>query len=111
MLLFEHSIPFTVVQPTSLKKFVLGKGSGAKDLIMMHVFRQWGYISKTNDEGDAFGLAKIAQCIGGDNTHPLDSEQKAALDEISMTKKEKAARKKQIKLDKAAKKAAREAKR
>jgi Holliday junction resolvasome RuvABC endonuclease subunit len=102
MLLFEHSIPFIVVQPTSLKMFILGKGAGSKESIMMLVYKQWGFTSSINDEADAYGLAKIAQALNDEGSVKLDAKQQKALSEIAMSKKDKTARKKQEKLEKAA---------
>lgn len=48
------------VAPTSLKKFVLGKGVGKKEQVMMQVFKRWGYEAKTNNLADAYALAQIA---------------------------------------------------
>ena len=46
--------------PTALKKFVLGKGVGDKDQILLHVFKRWGHSAKDGNTADAYGLA----CIG-----------------------------------------------
>ena len=40
--LYDSGLPFLVVAPTSLKKFVLGKGTGEKDLILMEVYKKYG---------------------------------------------------------------------
>lgn len=45
---------------TELKKFVIGKGNGSKDQVMMWVLHRWGHMSKDNNTADAFGLA----CMG-----------------------------------------------
>jgi Holliday junction resolvasome RuvABC endonuclease subunit len=53
--------PF-VVAPTSLKKYVAGKGAGvSKSQMMLQVYKKWG-VEYTDDNGaDSYGLAKIAQ--------------------------------------------------
>ncbi len=43
-----------------VKKFVLGKGVGPKDQIMMFVLKRWGHTSKDNNTADAYALA----CMG-----------------------------------------------
>lgn len=57
-----HVDEFSWLDPraTELKKFVTGKGSGAKDQIQMMVLHNWGHLSKSNNTADAYGLA----CIG-----------------------------------------------
>ena len=44
----------------SLKKFVLGKGQGKKDQMLLQVFKRWGHEAKDDNTADAYGLA----CIG-----------------------------------------------
>lgn len=58
--LWEDAVPFIDVPPTTLKKFVTGKGNCEKNLILREVFRKWGYAAEGDDEADAFALAKLA---------------------------------------------------
>lgn len=53
------------VAPASLKKFILGKGVGKKEQVMMQVFKKWGYEAKTNNLADAYVLAHIAAAVHG----------------------------------------------
>lgn len=53
------------VAPTTLKKFVLGKGNGEKELMMQQVLKRWGFEASNNDEADAYGLSRMAMCIAG----------------------------------------------
>jgi crossover junction endodeoxyribonuclease RuvC len=46
--------------PTQLKLFVLGKGAGEKEQVMLQVYKRWGHEAVNNDEADAYVLA----CIG-----------------------------------------------
>jgi crossover junction endodeoxyribonuclease RuvC len=50
-------IPTFTFSPTSLKKFVLGSGTGKKNQMLMAVFKQWGFEAPTDDIADAYGLA------------------------------------------------------
>lgn len=63
LMLWEQKIPFHIVSPTSLKKYVLGKGVGDKDMVIMNVYKRWGFEADTSDEADAYVLAKIASSI------------------------------------------------
>lgn len=63
LLLWEQGKIFHIVSPTSLKKFILGKGVGDKDMVIMNVFKRWGFEAKTSDEADALVLAMIAREI------------------------------------------------
>ncbi|HRZ18528.1 MAG TPA: hypothetical protein P5136_00485 [Methanofastidiosum sp.] len=48
------------VAPNQLKKYVIGHGSGGKDLIMLDVFKNFGVEIRQNDEADAYVVARIA---------------------------------------------------
>lgn len=64
-LLWQEGIPFLDVSPTSLKKFLTGKGNAPKDVMMMHVFKKFGYTSKSNDVADAIALGMFGLCAAG----------------------------------------------
>jgi len=53
----------TIVTPTQVKKFCLGKGAGAKDLMLKGVLQRWGADFSTSDEADAYTLAQIGRHI------------------------------------------------
>jgi Holliday junction resolvasome RuvABC endonuclease subunit len=49
-----------VVPPTSVKKFITGKGSGKKELVLKEVYRRFGFDTDNNNIADAFVLCLIA---------------------------------------------------
>ena len=49
-----------IVAPTSVKKFVLGKGQAEKNKMMLGIYKKWGKEFKNDDEADSFAIAKIA---------------------------------------------------
>lgn len=55
--LWQEDFAFEDVAPNKLKKFVTGSGCAGKDLVMMNIFKRWGYEAKTNNIADAYGLA------------------------------------------------------
>lgn len=55
--------PYLDVSPTSLKKFVTGKGNAKKDLVMKEIYKRWGTEFDTTDEADAFGLAMVGVAV------------------------------------------------
>lgn len=61
--LVNQNIKFVVVAPSTLKKFVTGKGSGPKDVMMLETFKRWGVTLVDNNICDAYGLAKIGEAI------------------------------------------------
>lgn len=65
--LWQEGIPYIDVAPTSLKAFVAGKGNAKKDLMVLEVFKKWGFSSPTNDIADAIGLGMFGLCCMGDS--------------------------------------------
>ena len=64
--LFNANIPFVIIAPSSLKKFVTGKGNCGKDIMMLETYKRWG-VSITNDNiADAYCLAKVAEALIND---------------------------------------------
>lgn len=66
--LWERSIPTVIVSPTALKKFVTGKGSAEKSLMLREVFRRWNITANNDNEADAYGLYRISLCLLGEET-------------------------------------------
>lgn len=63
MALHTANVKYITVAPTMLKKFVTGRGIAPKEVMMMETFKRWGFEAKTNNEADAFGLAKIGMMM------------------------------------------------
>lgn len=57
--IWELGCNLIVVPPTTLKKFLTGKGSGDKNIVMKHVFKRWGFDVDDDDQCDAFGCALV----------------------------------------------------
>ena len=53
------------VQPTTLKKFVTGKGGAKKEQMMLKCQTTWGYEAQGNDDADAYGLFRLGCCVCG----------------------------------------------
>ena len=51
--------PFVVVAPTTLKKFVTGKGNCQKDLMLLEIYKRYKEEFLDNNLADAYGLARI----------------------------------------------------
>lgn len=72
----ERNIPFTMVAPTTLKKFITQKGNADKNLVMMEVYKRYGFESLDDNIADGFSLAVLAQAVMGNPIKPLtDPEQ------------------------------------
>lgn len=61
--LISRDIQFIVVAPTSLKKFITGKGNAQKDHIMLSIYQNFGQTFFDNNIADSYGLAAIGAAI------------------------------------------------
>lgn len=68
--MYEKGIRFFTVAPTSLKKYIMGKGVSQKDLIVREVYKAYSVDVKNDDEADAVVLCHMAehihQALGGE---------------------------------------------
>jgi crossover junction endodeoxyribonuclease RuvC len=60
LFLHERKIPFKVVAPNTLKKFVTGKGNSKKNQMMLHAFKKWKMEFDDDNLCDAYGLARMS---------------------------------------------------
>lgn len=63
LLLWTRGKVFNLVTPTALKKFVTGKGKAEKDMVILNVYKKWGWEAADNNQADAYVLAQIAKEI------------------------------------------------
>lgn len=68
MALWERGYSFVEVPPTSLKKFVTGKGNAKKDLMLLNVYKRWEFDTDDDNEADAYGLAQFGRAMTGEAT-------------------------------------------
>ena len=75
--LWLYSIGAKIIEvpPSTLKKYVTGKGNGEKSLMLREVFRKWGYEAKDDNAADAFALCKLAEAFET-NTLPVATRAK-----------------------------------
>jgi hypothetical protein len=63
--LYTVGHPPLIVPPNSLKKFVTGKGSGPKNVMIAHVYRQWNVMFSDDNQADAYALEKFGYAFLG----------------------------------------------
>lgn len=80
ILLAEFKWPFIIVAPTTLKKFATGSGKGDKDMMMMEVFKTYGFSAMDNNECDAYALAAVGQALLGTPLRKLLKPQQEVID-------------------------------
>ncbi len=75
----ERNIPFTMVAPTTLKKFITQKGNADKNLMMMEVYKKYGFESLDDNVCDSFSLAVLAQAVMGSPVKPITSPEQEVI--------------------------------
>ena len=63
--LYCHEIPYILIAPGTLKKFITGQGNAKKDMILREVFRRWGVETDDHNIADAYGLLRIGMGLSG----------------------------------------------
>jgi len=81
--LLKKNIPFIIVAPTSLKKFITGDGKSKKDVILMEVYKRYGVTIFDDNEADAYGLAQIGLALLGGNTKKTTAKQNEVIKLLS----------------------------
>lgn len=66
---------WVIVAPSSLKKFITGKGTGQKDLVMLEIYKRYGVTMSDNNEADAYGLAQVGTALLEANKKTLTKAQ------------------------------------
>ena len=62
--LLELGYDYTLTEPTTLKKFVTGRGNCKKDIMIKETLKRWKVDFDSNDLCDAYGLARMREAIG-----------------------------------------------
>lgn len=55
--LWQSEYDYKVIPPSTLKKFVTGKGNSKKDLMLLGVYKNWGFDTTDDNLSDAYGIA------------------------------------------------------
>lgn len=71
----------TIVPPTSLKKFVTGKGNAKKNEMLLGVYKKWGVEYSDDNLADAYSLARVGEAL--DTDVPLAKYQQEVLTALS----------------------------
>lgn len=73
--LYQEGYEYREVAPPSLKKFVTGKGNCKKDLILLNVYKNWGFETDNDNVADAFSLAmyEAAYIVGATDAKGVPS--------------------------------------
>lgn len=61
--LYKTGVQFLLISTTALKKFVSGKGNSPKAAMQISINKKYRIVTKSSDEADAIGLAKLAYAV------------------------------------------------
>ena len=78
-MLMQNNIPFIIVAPTSLKKFITGNGASKKDVILIELYKRWGVTILDDNEADAYGLSQIGLALLEGNSKQIIKLQEEVL--------------------------------
>ena len=78
-LLLSYDVPFLIVAPTSLKKFITGSGASKKDVMLIETYKRYGVSIMNDNECDAYGLAQVGLAMKGGNSKNLTKLQEEVL--------------------------------
>ena len=74
------------IPPTSLKKYVSGKGNSPKDVMILECYKRFGFETASNDIADAVGLAYFGLAKEGCDIATLPQVNMAALTKVEFVK-------------------------
>lgn len=67
-MLMDYNVPFIIVAPTSLKKYVTGNGGAKKDVMLIETYKRWNVSILDDNVCDAYALAQVGLALMGGNT-------------------------------------------
>lgn len=85
--LYRHAVPWALIPPTSLKRWVCGKGNASKDEMVIASVRLFPDIMfKDNNGSDSLGLYSMAKDHFGEPIVEVPRANRTALDKIEWPK-------------------------
>jgi crossover junction endodeoxyribonuclease RuvC len=61
--LYREKVPFIIVPPTVLKKFITSRGNAKKEEMLLETYKRYEVSFNDNNTCDAYGLAKIGEAV------------------------------------------------
>jgi Holliday junction resolvasome RuvABC endonuclease subunit len=73
--LYQLGVPYVIVTPMSLKKFVCGTAKAEKSMMIREVYRRWNVEAANDNEADAAALAHLGLVYYGQVEHQTVAQQ------------------------------------
>jgi Holliday junction resolvasome RuvABC endonuclease subunit len=73
--LYQLGVPYVIVTPMSLKKFVCGTAKAEKSMMIREVYRRWNVEAANDNEADAAALAHLGLVYYGQAEHQTIAQQ------------------------------------
>ena len=61
--IYDAGYPFFIPVNSQIKKFVTGKGTSQKNIVVREVYKRWGIDAKDDNQADACGMAHLAEAL------------------------------------------------
>ena len=61
--IWMEGVPYLEVAPSTMKKFITGKGNTMKDQVRLSVYKRWQFEHESNDVVDAYAIAQTARVM------------------------------------------------
>ena len=90
--LHERGIPFVIVAPAALKKFVCGRGNADKAVMLKAIYQRFAIDTDDHNVADAIGLMYIGRALCG-WYEPTTDAQRQVIEEIRTGKRAKKVKK------------------
>lgn len=87
LVLTQASIPYVVVPPALVKKYVTGNGQATKKQVQDCIERNWGLRIVQEDQADAYGMARLAEALAtGVTQYPFQLDVLAKIQGVRLKK-------------------------
>ena len=77
--LYVNKIPFLIVAPATLKKFVTGRGNAKKDEMLLETYKRFDKSFSNDNLCDAFGLAHCGLAVLGNKEYVTMKQQEEVI--------------------------------
>lgn len=77
--LWVYKIPFLIVAPATLKKFVTGRGNAKKNEMLLETYKRFKESFNNDNLCDAFGLAHCGSAVLGDKQYVTMKQQEEVI--------------------------------